>query len=196
MCGSANGTEAGSENYRHQDLARAKALLAEVGYKGEKIVMLTTQEIPSLAALGDVTADNLRKIGVNLDIAVSDWGTMVARRAKKDPPGQGGWNLFHTTVGGVQMASPLSNFTINSACDGKNWFGWPCDAKTEELRAAYIRAANEGADPAALEALHRHLWQALPDIPIGQYTQPFAWRSNVTGVLRSPLLVFWNITKN
>ncbi len=196
VCGSANGTEAGSENYRHQDLARAKALFAEAGYKGEKIVMLTTQEIPSISALGDVTADNLRKIGVNVDVATSDWGTMLALRAKKDPPGQGGWNLFHTTVGGTAMSSPLSNFAINSSCDGKNWFGWPCDARTEELRAAYIRASDEGADQAALEALHRHLWEALPDIPIGQYTQPFAWRSNVTGVLRSPLLVFWNIDKN
>jgi peptide/nickel transport system substrate-binding protein len=196
VCGSDNGTEVGSENYRHQDLARAKALLAEAGYKGEKIVMLTTQEIPSIAALGDVTADNLRKIGVNVDIAVSDWGTMVARRAKKEPPGQGGWNLFHTTVGGTTMSSPLANFAINSNCDGKNWFGWPCDPKTEELRANYIRAADEGADQAALEALHRHLWQALPDIPVGQYTQPFAWRSNVSGVLHAPLLVFWNIDKS
>jgi len=196
VCGSANGTEAGSENYRRQDLARAKTLLAEAGYKGEKIVMLTTQEIPSIAALGDVTADNLRKIGVNVDIAVSDWGTMVARRAKKDPPGQGGWNLFHTTVGGTAMSSPLANFAINSSCDGKNWFGWPCDAKTEELRAAYVQAADEGPNEAALEALHRHLWEALPDIPVGQYTQPFAWRSNVTGVVRAPLLVFWNIDKN
>ncbi len=159
-----DGTEAGSENYRRQDLARAKALLAESGYKGEKIVMLTTQEIPSIAALGDVTADNLRKIGVNVDIAVSDWGTMVARRAKKDPPGQGGWNLFHTTVGGTNMSSPLANFAINSSCDGKNWFGWPCDAKTEELRADYIRAADEGADqsgarsiaPASVGNLARH----------------------------------------
>jgi peptide/nickel transport system substrate-binding protein len=196
VCGSANGTEAGSENYRHQDLARAKTLLAEAGYKGEKIVMLTTQEIPSISALGDVTADNLRKIGVNVEIAVSDWGTMVARRAKKEPPEQGGWNLFLTTVGGTSMSSPLANFVINSSCDGKNWFGWPCDAETEKLRADYIRAADEGADQAALEALHRHLWEALPDIPVGQYTQPFAWRSSVTGVLHAPLLVFWNIDKD
>ena len=123
---------------------------------------------------------------------------MLARRAKKDPPGQGGWNLFHTTVGGTTMSSPPANFTINSSCDGKNWFGWPCDAKTEELRMAYIHAADEGegADKAALEALHRHLWETLPDIPVGQYIQPFAWRSNVTGVLRGPLLVFWNIDKS
>jgi peptide/nickel transport system substrate-binding protein len=196
VCDSPNGTEVGSEHDRQQNLERAKELLAEAGYKGEKIVMLTTQEIPSISALGEVTADNLRKIGVNVEIATSDWGTMVARRAKKDPPGQGGWNLFHTTVGGTQMFSPLTNFTINSACDGKNWFGWPCDPKTEELRMAYIRAADKGADQAALDALSKHLWQELPDIPVGQYTQPWAWRSNVTGVLRSPLMVFWNIDKD
>jgi peptide/nickel transport system substrate-binding protein len=196
VCGSPNGTEAGSKNDRHQNLVQAQKLLAEAGYKGEKIVMLTTQEIPSISALGEVTADNLRKIGVNVEIATSDWGTMLARRAKKDPPGRGGWNLFHTTVGGVTMSYPVANFTINSNCDGKNWFGWPCDPKTEELRMAYIRAADKAARQTALEALSQHLWQTLPDIPVGQYTQPFAWRSNVTGVLESPLMVFWNIDKD
>jgi peptide/nickel transport system substrate-binding protein len=195
VCGSPNGTEAGSEGYRRQDLARAKQLLAESGYKGEKIVLIGTAEIQSIAALGDVTADNLRKIGANVEVAVSDWGTMVARRAKKDPSAQGGWNLFHTTVGGTAMSSPLTNFAINSSCSGDNWFGWPCDAKTEELRNEYIRASDEAPSRAALEALHRHLWETLPDIPVGQYIQPTAWRSNVTGVLQASLLVFWNIAK-
>ena len=195
VCGSPNATEAGSEGYRRQDLARAKQLLAESGYKGEKIVLIATEEIQSIAALGEVTADNLRKIGANVEVAVSDWGTMVARRAKKDPPEQGGWNLFHTTVGGTTMSSPLTNFAINSSCGGDNWFGWPCDTKTEELRSDYIRASDEAPSRAALEALHRHLWEALPDIPVGQYIQPSAWRSNVTGVLRAPLLVFWNVDK-
>ena len=195
VCGSPNGTEAGSEGDHRQDLARAKQLLAESGYKGEKIVLIATEEIQSIAALGEVTADNLRKIGANVEVAVSDWGTMVARRAKKDPPAQGGWNLFHTTVGGTTMSSPLTNFAINSSCGGDNWFGWPCDTKTEELRSDYIRASDEAPSRAALEALHRHLWEALPDIPVGQYIQPSAWRSNVTGVLRAPLLVFWNVDK-
>jgi len=66
------------------------------------------REIPSIAALGDVTADNLRKTAVNVELAVSDWGTMVARRAKRHPPGQGGWNIFHTTVGGTLMSSPVT----------------------------------------------------------------------------------------
>jgi hypothetical protein len=36
----------------------------------------------------------------------------------------------------------------------------------------------------------------LPDIPVRQYIQPWAWRSNVSGVLRAHLFVFWNIDKN
>src|SRR6516162_3701798 len=67
VCGSTNGTEVGSEGYRRQDLARAKELLAASGYHGEKIVLISTGEIQSIAALGDVTADNLRKIGVNVE---------------------------------------------------------------------------------------------------------------------------------
>jgi peptide/nickel transport system substrate-binding protein len=93
------------------------------------------------------------------------------------------------------MSSPLTNFTINSSCGGDSWLGWPCDTRTEELRDAYIRASDEAPNRAALEALHRRLWEMLPDIPVGQYLQPFAWRSNVTGVLRAPLLVFWNVDK-
>ena len=196
VCGSPNETEAGAETYRKQDLARAKVLLEEAGYKGEKIVLINTHEITSIGALGDVTANNLKKIGMNVEIADSDWGTLVARRAKKDPPGQGGWNLFHTTSGGASVHSPVTNFTIDSTCGAKNWFGWPCDEPTEKLRQAYVTAPDETARKAALVALHERLWQALPTIPVGQYVTPYAARSNVKGILKSTPIVFWNIAKD
>ena len=44
-------------------------------------MFISTGEIPSIAASGDVTADNLRKIGINVKVAVSDSGTMVHRNA-------------------------------------------------------------------------------------------------------------------
>src|SRR5438128_6660957 len=121
VCGSPNETEAGSERYQKQDLARAKALLAEAGYRGEKVVLINTHEIASIGALGDVTANNLRKLGMNVEIADSDWGTLVARRARKDPPGQGGWNIFHTTSGGASVHSPVTNFTIDCGGGTTNW---------------------------------------------------------------------------
>src|SRR5258707_15733299 len=73
VCGSPNETEAGSEPYQKQDLARAKALLAESGYKGEKGTLINTHEIPSIGALGDVTAKNLRQLGANVENADTRW---------------------------------------------------------------------------------------------------------------------------
>jgi peptide/nickel transport system substrate-binding protein len=196
VCGSPNETEAGSEPYQKQDLARAKALLEEAGYKGEKVTLINTHEITSIGALGDVTANNLRKLGMNIEIADSDWGTLVARRAKKDPPAQGGWNIFHTTSGGASVHSPVTNFTIDSGCGRSNWFGWPCDEPTEALRREYLLAPDDTARHAALVALHQRLWEALPTIPIGQYVTPYAARSNVHGILKSSPIVFWNIDKD
>ena len=196
VCGSPNETEAGSEPYQKQDLARAKALLEEAGYRGEKVTLINTHEITSIGALGDVTANNLRKLGMNIEIADSDWGTLVARRAKKDPPAQGGWNIFHTTSGGASVHSPVTNFTIDSGCGRSNWFGWPCDEPTEALRREYLLAPDDTARRAALVALHQRLWEALPTIPIGQYVTPYAARSNVHGILKSSPIVFWNIDKD
>jgi peptide/nickel transport system substrate-binding protein len=196
VCGSPNETEAGAEPYRRQDLPRAKALFRKAGYEGEKITLINTHEIVGIGALGDVTAAALKQIGLNVDIADSDWGSMVARRARKDPPDKGGWNIFHTTVGGAGMYSPMTNFTIDSGCDGKNWFGWPCDQETQALRQAYVDAPDVEMRRAALIALQQHLWQAVPVVPVGQYVQPYAARSNLSGILKSHIIVFWNIAKS
>jgi peptide/nickel transport system substrate-binding protein len=196
VCGSPNETEAGGEPYRKQDLARAKQLFQEAGYKGEKITVINTHEIVGIGALGDVTVGNLKKIGLNVDVVDTDWGTMVARRAKKEPPDQGGWNIFHTTVGGAGMYQPVTNFTIDSECGAKSWFGWPCDNETQALRQAYVDAPDEEARRAALAALQRHLWQAVPVVPVGQYIQPYAARNTLSGILKSHIIVFWNIAKS
>src|SRR5262249_13173619 len=155
--------------FRKRDMARAKQLLAEAGYKGEKIVMIATREIPSIGALGDVTAANLKALGVNLEIQESDWGTMVTRRTKKDPPDKGGWNIFHTTVGGGGLSLPLTNFATNASCEGNAWFGWPCDERAEALKLAYTRAVDDASRRQALEALHARLWEVIPLVPTGQY---------------------------
>lgn len=59
----------------------------------------------------------------------------------------------------------------------------------------YVHESDPGKQKALLELMHRELWQSLPYLPIGQFRQPFLWRSNVHGVLRSNTLVYWNIEK-
>jgi peptide/nickel transport system substrate-binding protein len=195
VCGSPNGTELGSEAYRHQDLDRARQLMAASGYRGEKVVLIGGSDVPAYQQMSLVTADLLKKIGVNVDLQMSDWGSVAARRAKKDPPAQGGWNLFHTSANGAQLASPLTSPSTITTCDGKNFVGWPCDQTEEDMRMRYVREPDAARRQELLQAMHRRLWEIVPYVPLGQFKQPFLWRNNVTGILRTNTLVYWNIEK-
>jgi peptide/nickel transport system substrate-binding protein len=195
VCGSPNGTEAGSEAYRKPDLAKARALLKESSYRGEPVVLIGGSDIPAYQQMSLVTADLLKRIGFNVDMQLSDWGTASARRAKKDPPAQGGWNIFHTSANGAQLASPLTSPSTITTCDGKNFVGWPCDQVEEDMRIRYMKEADPAKQRALLEQMHVRLWESIPYIPLGQFKQPFLWRSNITGVLKTNTLVYWNIEK-
>ena len=49
---------------------------------------------------------SLRSIGATMQVAASDWGGVVNRRAVKAPPDQGGWNLFITWADGNAVEQP------------------------------------------------------------------------------------------
>jgi hypothetical protein len=135
-----------------------------------------------------VSRYRLKKIGINVDLQLSEWGSVSARRAKKDPPDQGGWNLFHTSANGAQLASPLVSPSTIMTCDGKNFVGWPCDEKEEALRQQYIQETDPEKQKGLVEAMHRRLWEVVPYVPLGQLKQPFLWRKNISGVLKANTL--------
>ena len=195
VCGSPNGTEAGSEAYRRPDLDKARVLLKQSGYAGEKVVLIGGFDIPAYQNMSLVTADLFKQIGINVDMQLSDWGTVGARRAKKDPPAQGGWNVFHTSANGAQLASPLTSPSTITTCDGRNFVGWPCDQMEEDMRIAYIKEANPAKQRALLEQMHTRQWDQVPYVPLGQFKQPFIWRKTVSGVVKANTLVYWNIEK-
>jgi peptide/nickel transport system substrate-binding protein len=195
VCGSPNGTEIGSDAYRKPDLDLARKLVKEAGYQGEKVVIIAGSDVPAYRQMSMLTADLLQKIGMNVDLQMMDWGTVTARRAKKDPPDKGGWNIFHTSANGAQLASPLTSPSTITTCDGKNFVGWPCDQTEEDMRMEYIRETDPVKQRALLEMMHTELWKSLPYVPLGQFKQPFVWRKNVTGVLKTNTLVYWNIEK-
>jgi peptide/nickel transport system substrate-binding protein len=195
ICKAPFGTQAGTEAYQKQNIERAKQLMAEAGYKGEKIVLIGASDIGFLKSLTLVTADNLKKIGVNVDLQLQEWGNVVARRGKKDPPDQGGWHLFHTTAGGASQALPFSNLGTLTGCDAA-WFGWPCDQEAEKMRQAFMRETDTAKQKQIADAWHKRLWENIPYIPVGQYDQPIIHRKNVTGLVKGVMVVWWNVDKS
>ncbi len=191
-CGTPNGTQVGSEAYRKPDIARARALFKEAGYNGEKIVVLSSNEIPLIGALAEVTAAKLREAGINVDMQTSDWGTLVVRRARKDAPEKGGWHIFQSGGDVASFSQPTTNILVDARCDGNNYVGWPCSERLEALRAKMIDDPSE----ANRDAFHTALWEELPSLLLGQYKQPIAYRKVVTGVTHGLYLSFWNIRKD
>ena len=93
-------------------------------------------------------------------------GGLAARQ--EGAAGQGGWNIFITTTGGVGSANPVLHTWIGAACD-KGLFGWPCDAEIEELRNAYGLAPTERRAQEDRPELQTRAIEQVVYIPFGQW---------------------------
>jgi len=61
------------------NVAKARRLVAEAGYKGERIVVMVAGDYPALSATGLVGADLLRRIGFNVEVLMLDYGSYTQR---------------------------------------------------------------------------------------------------------------------
>ena len=121
------------------------------GYAGQPVTCLVAQDQPITKAQGDITADLLKRLGMNVDFAAIDWGTVGARRAVKTPPGQGGWQMFHTWHSGADCINPA--VAIGTRANGdKAWFGWPDVPEVEAQIAAWYDAKTLDEEKAAIAA--------------------------------------------
>ena len=194
-CGSTYESKAGAEVLTGpRDLAHAKRLIAESGYKGERIVILSPTDFPLINQQSLITQDLFKRLGLSVELAAADWGTVVARRASKEPVDKGGWSIIHTWFGAADMTNPAIHPTLRG--NGANgWFGWPISARFEALREQWFAATT----PEALQRLgadmQREAFDFLPYIPLGRFFQPTAIRSSVTGVGEGPIFFFWNVDK-
>ncbi len=196
LCGGPNQTDAGAEPYRTADVAKAKQLLAESGYKGEKIVLLVPTDVTYLNAIGLMAAQTMRSIGMNVDTQNMDWASIGARRAKRDAPEAGGWNMYVTVAGGFDADSPVTNAYLSAAC-GTSLPGWPCDKQLDELRTAWIKEAVPAKRRVLLDQFQQRAYEALPYINVGQYTPAIAFRKTIKGGerLNSGLPTVWMLDK-
>jgi peptide/nickel transport system substrate-binding protein len=178
-----------------RSLEAAKKLLAESGYKGEKMVLLTPTDQPNLFAACNVFADIATKIGINVDNQNMDWGTLISRRPSKAPPSQGGWSVFITTWAGLSTASPGNNQILRGNGEAATWFGWATMPKMEELRDAWFDAPSLDAQKQIARQMQTLAFEEVPGIPTGMWFTPTAYRANLTGLIKSGTPIMWGIRR-
>jgi peptide/nickel transport system substrate-binding protein len=205
-CGSPMGVEDGSEMLnRPMDVRRAEArqLLQRGGYDNRPVVILQATDIFYMTQMANVVAQNLRQIGMNVVLASSDWGGVVTRRAVQDAPvvsgnsTSGGWNIFFTSGGGTATSSPINLFA-HAAVGRQGWFGWPENARNEELRNQWAAATTVEARREVARQLNRNMFDYVHDVKMGQWVSPVAYRSDrLRGILPVPEISppWWNVER-
>ena len=194
-CGTPMSSDAGSKALTDpRDFDKAKKLVAEAGYKGEKIVVLDGVDLQVPHTQAVVVADQMKRLGLNVDLVAMDWGQEVTRRASKKPPEEGGWNVFGTGWVGADMLDPTVNQALRSNGDGA-WFGWAKDDKIEELRGAWIKATDLDTRKKLAVQLQERAFETVPYIPTGMFKAKTAYRKNVKGRILAPAYLFWNVEK-
>ena len=173
-------------------LEAARALLKEAGYAGQKVSIINPTDFPDIGPLGQVTFDNLKKAGMNVELRDSDWGTVVQRRASREPVEKGGWSIFHTTGGAPAYGSPVTSPLVRGQGE-RGWFGWWTSPKAEELTEAWVAATDAATQARLAHELGRLALDEVATIPVGQFYLQTAFRTSLTGMIKGVSPFPWGI---
>lgn len=177
------------------DPERAKRLFQEAGYAGEKVVILQPTDWATVSDASQLLAAAMRNIGINSELAPSDWAGLVARRANKDPGEKGGWSIFVTDESVFARSDLLGNPTL-LANGEKGWYGWPKSDEYEALRAKWADLETLSERKSLAAQMQRVWWDFAGTVLLGQYISPIARRKTLTGLIGVPGFVpMWNMQK-
>jgi len=147
-----------------------------------------------LGPMGEVTHDLLRKIGMNVEMVVTDNATMQQRRMSKEPVEKGGWSIFHGFLPAGHLDNPVGN-GFARGLGGAGFFGWYADEALERHVREWLLADTAEARETAADAFQTSGFETVPSIPLGQFHIRTAYRKNLVGRIEGYGVFFWNIRR-
>ena len=173
-------------------LDTARALLKAAGYDGQKVSIINPSDFPDIGPLGQVTFDTLKKIGMNVELRESDWGTVIHRRASREPVDKGGWSIFHTTGPAPGWGSPVTTL-LTRGQGARGWFGWWSNARAEELVDAWVEARDADTQKRLAHELGRLALDEVATVPLGQFYLQTAYRTSLRDMVKGTAPFPWGI---
>ena len=193
-CGTANESRAGSEALMGFNVEKARGMLKAAGYIGLPVVLLDPTDNAVLHPAAQVATQTLKRMGFSVDTQALDFSTLTQRRASKNPPAQGGWNVFLTNATMTGIANPLLHqFSTN--CE-RAWYGWPCDRRIVDLSNQWSLEVDAVRKKRIIDQLQKVHMENVTYIPLGQYRSVIAYRKSLRGILGGPALFYWNVEKD
>ncbi len=176
---------------------KAQQMLKEAGYDGTPVTLMRPTDLASIAKIPLVAKQQLEAAGFKVDFQQMDWSSLLARRAKKDPPANGGWNLFLTAWTAGDTENPLGMAMLNAR--GQNgWFGWQDEPRIEQLKDKFARAQSVAEKKQIAEQLQLLAMETATHAPLGVYQSPSVVRANISNLVpvNAGVPVLWGVKKN
>lgn len=171
-------SDAGKETYNLHDPEQAKKYLAQSGYKGEPVVLLTDKDYPPMYNSALVMQQELQAVGINAQLKVTDWPTSVQLSQHSDS----GWNFFYTGWGTQPALGALATMqffappnAVYRPAEGKD------DAELVRLWNDMNRLPTPEGRQRAFAAMQKYVLEQVYAIPFGSFTKVQGVRSNVKG---------------
>ena len=174
-------SKAGAAGYNQRDKDKARRLLKEAGYQGQPVRWIVTTEYEHHYKPALIAKSQLEEIGLKVDLQVSDWATVVQRRAKPEL-----WDAFSTAF----VFVPEPSTSVQVLCD---WPGWWCSPDKDALLQAMVRELDPKKRYALWERVQTAFYADAARIKVGDYFRLDARRKDVAGYEPGPYMHFWNV---
>lgn len=173
-------TEAGTELYNINDQERAAEYLAEAGYDGQPLRILTSRQYEFHYQMAEVARMALEMAGFTVQMDVVDWATLAQNRDNPEL-----WDIYITHSPFLPEPSLTSSF-FATAREGWN---------NADKNAILDRFTAE-TDPEARRAIYAELqamtYEDVGLIKIGNFNALQGKARSLDGVTPSPWPAFWN----
>lgn len=180
-------TEEAKEYYNQKDFAKAKQLLAEAGYNGEEIVMLTNRDYDWMYKSVLAAADQMRKnLGMNVKVETLDW---PGQRTKEN--NTEGW---HITVTGNSLRFDGGDFSSSMHSKAKRKFY--ANANMDKLFERGAAATDFAERKQIYAQVQRLYYEDVNSIKLGDFHGLEAISSKVKGFRSWYTYRFWNVWKD
>lgn len=172
------------------DPAKAKALLAQAGYKGERIVILTNKQNAIMADTAIYVQSMLRAVGLNADVEMLEFGAQFERYYA------GRYQMMVWNV--TPYLDPLfivERFTGDKARQADKPWDNP---KARDLLKELFAATDTARRQALYDEMHKLYLQDMPMVVWGTRVGFSATRKNVSGFEGWPGQKprFWGVSVN
>ena len=171
-----------------RDLDLARRLVKASGYVGATIVQMAATDSPGLSALNLVAQVMMTEIGLNVVFQAMDFGTLLGRVNKGGQAGSDNWNCFCAAWPGPAVLDPGSHLPLFGLVPDR-------DPKMLALRDAWLDAADLASQETIADQMQLRAFEDPPFVPLGEYFILSAYRTGLSGFVRSDAALFWNVRR-